>query len=127
YTPETTADHKIKKSSDTLTLVLTRTTDILATLRAEQPELFCVGFAAETQNLLEYARDKLRRKRIHMIAANLVADGRAFDQDHNALEVVWADGATTLPEMSKQALARALMTLVVAQFGRWKASREART
>ncbi|HPE61737.1 MAG TPA: bifunctional phosphopantothenoylcysteine decarboxylase/phosphopantothenate--cysteine ligase CoaBC [Thiolinea sp.] len=126
YTPKATAAHKIKKSSGTLELVLTRTTDILATLSTEKPELFCVGFAAETRNLLEYARDKLKRKRIHMIAANLVADGKAFDQDHNALEVVWADGAATLPDMSKQELARALMALVVERFTGWKAAQAVR-
>ena len=120
YTPAQAAAHKIKKSDDTLTLKMGRTVDILATVTREQKALFTVGFAAETQNLLTYARGKLERKGVQMIAANSVADGKAFDKDSNALEVVWQDGSKSLPEMSKQQLAAELMQLIEQRYQHWK-------
>lgn len=116
YTPVKVADHKIKKNAATLNLEMQRTTDILATIKQTYPHLFTVGFAAETHDLMTYARSKLERKNIDMIAANSVADGKAFDQPTNALEVVWKDGHTSLPEMDKHQLAVALMQLVAAQY-----------
>lgn len=116
YTPVSVADRKIKKNAVTLHLEMQRTTDILATIKQTHPTLFTVGFAAETHDLMVYARNKLERKNIDMIAANSVADGKAFDQPTNALEVVWKDGHTSLPEMDKNALAIALMQLVAAQY-----------
>ncbi|ACZ38463.1 bifunctional phosphopantothenoylcysteine decarboxylase/phosphopantothenate--cysteine ligase CoaBC [Sphaerobacter thermophilus] len=68
YRPASVAEHKIKKSSDDLTLNLTRTTDILASI--DRPGLLKVGFAAETTSLLDYARDKLRAKHLDLIVAN---------------------------------------------------------
>ena len=119
YTPTNIAEHKIKKTGDTLSIEMSRTVDILATVTKEQKQLFSVGFAAETQNLLAYARSKLERKGVQMIAANSVADGKAFDKDSNALEVVWADGACSLPQMSKQQLARELMLLIHQRYQHW--------
>ena len=116
YTPVTVASQKIKKNSDVLHLEMQKTTDILATIRQHYPHLFTVGFAAETHDLMQYARGKLERKGIDMIAANSVADGKAFDQATNALEVVWADGHISLPEMSKTALAEALMKIIAARY-----------
>ncbi|EIJ32829.1 bifunctional phosphopantothenoylcysteine decarboxylase/phosphopantothenate--cysteine ligase CoaBC [Thiothrix nivea] len=116
YTPVAVADRKIKKNADTLHLEMKRTVDILATIKQEYPNLFTVGFAAETHDLMAYARSKLERKGIDMIAANSVADGKAFDQPTNALEVVWQDGHYSLPEMDKHQLAEALMKLVAAQY-----------
>lgn len=116
YTPAQFAEHKIKKSNQLLQLEMTRTTDILATVSKEFPQLFTVGFAAETRDLLSYARGKLERKGVQMIAANSVADGKAFDKDSNALEVVWKDGSHSFPEMSKVQLACELMTLVAQRY-----------
>jgi phosphopantothenoylcysteine decarboxylase/phosphopantothenate--cysteine ligase len=116
YTPTEVADRKIKKNADTLHLEMKRTTDILATIKQEHPRLFTVGFAAETHDLMTYARSKLERKNIDMIAANSVAGGKAFDQATNALEVVWKHGHTSLPEMDKQQLAEALMQLIAIQY-----------
>lgn len=116
YTPVTVAAQKIKKHSDTLTLTLKRTTDILATVSKTYPHLFTVGFAAETHDLLAYARSKLERKGVDMVAANSVADGKAFDQATNALEVVWHDGHCSLPEMDKTQLARELLKLVAQRY-----------
>ena len=119
YTPSHVAGQKIKKSTEHLSLEMIKTTDILATLAAEHPQLFTVGFAAETHDLLAYARSKLERKGVQMVAANLVGDGKAFDQDRNALEVVWKDGSQTLPEMGKKELANALMELVSQHYQHW--------
>ena len=116
YTPVTVASQKIKKNSDVLHLEMQKTTDILATIRQHYPHLFTVGFAAETHDLMQYARGKLERKGIDMIAANSVADGKAFDQATNALEVVWTDGHISLPEMSKTALAEALMKIIAERY-----------
>lgn len=120
YTPAVVADQKIKKSTDELSLALTKTTDILATLSLANPQLFSVGFAAETNDVLTYARSKLERKGLKMVAANLVGDGKAFDQDNNALEVVWPGGSTSLPDMDKKRLAQALMKLISAHYQTWK-------
>ena len=116
YTPVEVAAQKIKKNSDVLQLTMRKTTDILATIRQQHPHLFTVGFAAETHDLMQYARGKLARKGIDMIAANSVAEGKAFDQPTNALEVVWAEGHVSLPEMSKLALAEALMQIIADRY-----------
>ena len=116
YTPVAIADRKIKKNADTFVLEMRRTTDILATVAQQFPQLFTVGFAAETHDLMMYARGKLERKGLDMIAANSVADGKAFDQSTNALEVVWKDGHHSLPEMSKQQLAQDLMRLIAERY-----------
>lgn len=120
YTPAEVATQKIKKSTDQLSLALTKTTDILATLSLANPKLFSVGFAAETHDVLTYARSKLARKGLQMVAANLVGAGKAFDQDSNALEVVWQGGSISLPEMDKQQLAKELMKLISAHYQTWK-------
>ncbi len=120
YTPAEVASHKIKKSGEEISILMTRTVDILATLSHENPALFSVGFAAETHDLLTYARSKLERKGVQMIAANSVAGGKAFDKDSNALEVVWHGGAQSLPEMSKTDLAAALMQLISTHYHNWK-------
>lgn len=120
YTPTEVASQKIKKSAHELNLALTKTTDILATLSLAHPQLFSVGFAAETNDVLTYARSKLERKGLKMIAANLVGEGKAFDQNTNALEVVWQGGSTSLPEMDKKQLAHELMKLISAHYQTWK-------
>jgi phosphopantothenoylcysteine decarboxylase/phosphopantothenate--cysteine ligase len=75
-----------------------------------------VGFAAETQALTTYARDKLERKKLDMIAANQVGQGRGFAVDENALQVFWSSGEASLPLKHKVQLARDLMTLIIRQF-----------
>jgi phosphopantothenoylcysteine decarboxylase/phosphopantothenate--cysteine ligase len=116
YRSDTPATHKIKKQADQMALSLVRNPDILATLREADPQLFIVGFAAETEKLAEHARGKLQRKRLDMIAANWVGDGRAFDQDDNALHVFWPGGEHELPMASKDALADALAALIAERF-----------
>ena len=114
YMPEHTAAQKIKKTGDTLTLVLLKTPDILAEVasHAERPRCV-VGFAAETGDLDRYALGKLRDKRLDMIAANDVSTpGAGFECDDNALTVFSADSRQEIPLGSKTEVARALLRLV---------------
>jgi phosphopantothenoylcysteine decarboxylase/phosphopantothenate--cysteine ligase len=112
YRPQTVATGKIKKDADTLTLNLVRNPDILASVKRRYPASFCVGFAAETDNLEHYARNKLHDKGIDMIAANWVGmqggEG-GFGSDENALRLVWREGELELPLASKTKLARELV------------------
>lgn len=108
------AAEKIKKKSDRLSLELARNDDILLRVRAAHPELFMVGFAAETDRLEEHAREKLSKKKLDLIAANWVGGGRAFDRDDNQLSVFWADGGVReLAHAGKEQLARELAALIV--------------
>ena len=112
YRPVQCASEKIKKTSDSLTLALSRTTDILATVAARAPRPFVVGFAAETQNVERNALVKLEGKRLDMIAANQVGDNLAFDCEDNALTVYWPGGKQDLSRAPKRQLAAALVSLI---------------
>jgi len=112
YRPVQCASEKIKKTSDSLSLTLSRTTDILATVAARAPRPFVVGFAAETQNVERNALAKLEGKRLDMIAANQVGDNLAFDCEDNALTVYWPGGKQDLGHAPKRQLAAALVSLI---------------
>lgn len=114
YMPAETLPQKIKKSGETLSLVLVRTADILAEVAAHpQRPALVVGFAAETQDMEAYARDKLHRKGLDLIAANDVGRaGQGFECDDNALSVFWRDGRRDIPHGTKVRVARDLMALV---------------
>ncbi|MGC3872689.1 bifunctional phosphopantothenoylcysteine decarboxylase/phosphopantothenate--cysteine ligase CoaBC [Halomonas sp. GXIMD04776] len=123
YRAEQVAEHKIKKTSDNdaLTLRLVKNPDIIATI-AESPtdaRPFVVGFAAETQDLERYARDKLMRKNLDMIVANDVGQaGLGFGTDDNAALLLWreapdAPGRLDLPPQSKTALAARIIDTAV--------------
>lgn len=116
YRVATAATRKIKKHDDTLPLMLVKNPDILSTIRAANPALFMVGFAAETDDLESHARGKLERKGLQMIAANWVGDGRAFEVDHNALQVFWAGGGQAIPEAGKATVARTLAALIADRY-----------
>ncbi len=110
------AAHKIKKTSDELSLQLARTPDILATVAAGSPRPFVVGFAAETQNVERNALAKLEGKKLDMIAANQVGEGLAFDCDDNALTVYWAGGKRELERAPKCQLAGSLIDVIAERF-----------
>lgn len=110
------AADKIKKKDADLTLKLVRNDDILVRVRSENPALFMVGFAAETENLEQHAREKLAKKKLDLIAANWVGQGRAFDQDDNQLTVFWQDGHRALTHGPKDQLARELAALIVERY-----------
>ena len=111
------ADEKIKKSDDDLTLTLVRNPDILATVSNSSSRPFCVGFAAETQKLEQYARAKLEKKNLDMIVANLVGDGLTFGKDSSAVEVFWRDGGSqSFATQAKRALADHLIELIAERY-----------
>ena len=116
YRPVQAAAEKIKKTSDSLMLALSRTTDILATVAANTPRPFVVGFAAETQNVERNALIKLEGKRLDMIAANQVGDGLAFDCDDNALTVYWPGGKRELARAAKRDVAAGLVNVIAERF-----------
>lgn len=115
FRPEQISSDKLKKQGKSITLTLRQNPDIVASVAALKNGPFTVGFAAETQHLERYAKSKLKDKNLDMIAANLVGDGLAFDQDDNALEVYWHTGSSSLNKMSKHKLAHALITLIAQQ------------
>ncbi|MGB5259318.1 MAG: bifunctional phosphopantothenoylcysteine decarboxylase/phosphopantothenate--cysteine ligase CoaBC [Gammaproteobacteria bacterium] len=116
YRPQAAATQKIRKSDTTMTLVLERNPDILADVAVLPAAPFTVGFAAETEALLERAKHKRTAKGIDMIAANLVGAGRGFDVDENALHVVWDGGDVELPSTGKTRLAVQLVELIADRY-----------
>lgn len=89
-------DHKIKKKDGTVTLELAQNPDILKTLGSRKKDQILVGFAAETRNLEDYAREKIASKNLDMIVANDVsAPGAGFDIDTNIFTLITADGKKT--------------------------------
>lgn len=116
YRPAGVADQKIKKSADKLTLELVRNPDIVATIAARPHKPFVLGFAAETQDVEAYARDKLARKKLDMIACNDVArQDIGFQSDDNALTVIWPEGSVVLEKASKAEIARRLVAVLAAR------------
>jgi len=117
YRPAARADAKIKKSEAALTLTLEPTPDILAEVaRARRDGLLVVGFAAETDNVLENARDKLLRKNLDAVVANdLTQDGAGFDAETNVITVLARDRErpAALPLMSKLDAAHRVLDEVV--------------
>ncbi|HEC05205.1 MAG TPA: bifunctional phosphopantothenoylcysteine decarboxylase/phosphopantothenate--cysteine ligase CoaBC [Thiothrix sp.] len=122
FSPATTSNNKIKKNSDTetLELTLTKNPDILAETSHAHPNLFTVGFAAETTDLEKYAKGKLISKKLNMIAANKVGKNQGFDKDDNALLVLWEGGKCTLPLTSKKHLSQQLVQLISENFEIYK-------
>ncbi|WP_040727606.1 bifunctional phosphopantothenoylcysteine decarboxylase/phosphopantothenate--cysteine ligase CoaBC [Thiomicrorhabdus sp. Kp2] len=105
------AEQKIKKQadSDEMTLQLVKNPDIVAWVAQQTDKPFVVGFAAETQNVIEYAKDKLQRKKLDMICANQVGDTQGFEADVNSLTVITASQQQTFPTSSKTQQAMALL------------------
>jgi phosphopantothenoylcysteine decarboxylase/phosphopantothenate--cysteine ligase len=107
YKPAAVHANKIKRSEGRITLDLEPTADILAELGRNKGQAVLVGFAAETNRLLENARDKLQRKGVDMIVANDVTqEGAGFDTDTNIVTLVMRDGRDiALPKMTKREVA----------------------
>ena len=115
YRPAVVAERKIKKSGERVEIVLERTPDILASVAARQQRPFVVGFAAETHDVETYARGKLESKNLDLIAANEVGDDKVFDQDDNALIVLWREGRALIGPASKQIVAKELIELITSR------------
>ena len=123
YRVEQVAEQKIKKTGDNdeLTLKLVKNPDIIASVAGlTEKRPFTVGFAAETQNVEQYAKDKLQRKNLDMICANDVSGGQVFNADQNALHLFWRNGEKRLPLADKTKLAEALVNEVVERYSKNK-------
>ncbi len=114
YRVRETAAHKIKKTADELTLSLVKNDDILMALGERKTRQFLVGFAAETRDLQENAREKLARKNLDMIVGNLVGQpSSGFGTDTNRVTLFYPDGqAEPLEEMEKDAVAHIILDRV---------------
>ena len=115
YRPADARTHQIKKSEETMHIELVRAKDSLASVAALDAAPITVGFAAETENVRDYALGKLQKKKLDMIVANRVGDDRGFDQDDNAVDVFWDGGEKAFAETAKTELARDIIQLVVAR------------
>jgi len=112
YRPAAAAEHKIKKSGAELAITLTPNPDILAEVAALPNPPFCVGFAAESRNLDEYAEGKRKAKKLPMVVGNLVQDGLGGDDN----QVVLFDeaGRHPLPKAPKPEVARSIVAHLAA-------------
>ena len=116
YRPSERAGEKIKKSEETLTLTLERTPDVLSQVAASRSNgMLVIGFAAETENVVENAIDKLRRKNLDAIVANDVTRADAgFDTTTNAVTIITKDGEPVeLPVMSKLEAANRILDVII--------------
>ena len=122
WRPAAPADHKIKKdgSGEVPALAFVENPDILAGVaasdRARKGVLYCVGFAAESRDLLAHAQAKRERKGVPLLVGNI--GPATFGQDDNALLLVDASGARELPRASKLTLARQLIAEIATRLGR---------
>jgi phosphopantothenoylcysteine decarboxylase/phosphopantothenate--cysteine ligase len=114
FKPAQIAAHKMKKGSDDqMTLTLVKNPDIIASVAALKNKPFTVGFAAETQNVLDYARGKLAAKNLDLIAANDVANSDiGFNSEYNALTLISSDQQHSLPQTTKTKLARQMIDYI---------------
>lgn len=115
FRPNQMATQKIKKGSgeNILNIELVENPDIVASVAGLENKPFTVGFAAETQDLVAYAKKKLINKKLDLIIANDVSDQTiGFNSDNNATTVITADSETTLPSMSKSTLSRKLIGMI---------------
>lgn len=118
YRPRATAVDKIKKTEATFSLELERTPDILAELGARARRPLLVGFAAETREVETYARDKLARKNLDLIAANQVGEGMGFEVADNALVLYGRDAVIDLGRADKTELASRLLDVIADRLAR---------
>ncbi len=112
FQPVTVASTKIKKQGIAIKLDLEPAPDIVKSIAENSVRPFVVGFAAETNDVEENARGKLKRKKLDMIAANHVGDGIAFDCEDNALTVLWPGGKAEVRRGPKIEVARELIALI---------------
>ncbi|MFC3393385.1 bifunctional phosphopantothenoylcysteine decarboxylase/phosphopantothenate--cysteine ligase CoaBC [Brenneria rubrifaciens] len=118
YRPKFVADKKIKKQGNEITVTMIKNPDIIADVAAlDENRPYVVGFAAETQNVEEYARQKLARKKLDLICANDVSlSGHGFNSETNALHLFWQDGDKRLPQCDKLLLGQNLIDEIVSRY-----------
>ncbi|MGO9633825.1 MAG: bifunctional phosphopantothenoylcysteine decarboxylase/phosphopantothenate--cysteine ligase CoaBC [Steroidobacteraceae bacterium] len=112
FQPVSVAKQKIKKQGGTVKIDLEAAPDIIKSVADMVKRPFVVGFAAETNDVEENARSKLKRKKLDLIAANQVGDGIAFDCEDNALTVLWPGGKVEIARAPKLDVARELIALI---------------
>ena len=121
YRPETIADTKLKKDptalEQTLTIKLVRNPDVVASVASKENRPFVVGFAAETENVIAYAQNKLKRKNLDLIIANDVSDPTiGFNSDDNRVTLIGADFEEPIGKSSKRQLAGHLVEMIAHHF-----------
>lgn len=118
YRSAEVACKKIKKQGDEITLKMIKNPDIVAGVAAmKEGRPYVVGFAAETDNVEEYAQQKRRRKNLDLICANDVSQaGQGFNSDNNALHLFWQDGEKKLPLSDKSLLGQQLLDEIVSRY-----------
>jgi phosphopantothenoylcysteine decarboxylase/phosphopantothenate--cysteine ligase len=117
YRVEQVAAQKIKKSSQKMKLELVPNPDIVSEVAGLKNGPYTLGFAAETEKVEQHAREKLQRKNLDMIAANLVdAEQTGFESDTNELIVIWPDGQRLLTLNDKNEIAKQLIDLVAEHY-----------
>lgn len=111
YRPSDTSDHKIKKTADSLTITLVRNPDIIGTLAARPDRPLMVGFAAETQHIEQFGREKLQRKKLDLLFANDAA--ATFNSDEICATALWGEvGSQSLGPANKHLVARQMLALI---------------
>ena len=106
----------MKKGAETMSIDLVKSPDILTSVAELDAAPFTVGFAAETENVREYALGKLNNKKLDMIVANQVGEDRGFDLDDNAVAVYWSGGEQAFAKSAKTELAQQIIKLIAARY-----------
>jgi len=114
YRPEQPVSEKIKKNDDTMVLNLVKNPDILALISKSENRPFCIGFAAETHKLEEYARKKLADKQLDLIFANNAAD--TFNSESALATAYWNNSEKAFSESTKSSLARDMIALIASRY-----------
>lgn len=113
YRPEAYSTNKIKKEQATLNLKLVQNIDIISHIKQKHPHIFCVAFAAETNDIEKNGIKKLHKKNVDMIAINDVSDGKVFNQEENELHVVAKTGeAQLIKRNTKLNVAHTLLEII---------------
>jgi phosphopantothenoylcysteine decarboxylase/phosphopantothenate--cysteine ligase len=117
YRCKTIATQKMAKKADTFNLILEKNPDIVASVAELKKRPVTIGFAAETEHVIEHARAKLTNKKLDMIIANQVGQKNSgINSDDNAVTVLWDNQQRVFPHMSKHKLARELIEWIAKQF-----------
>lgn len=110
YRPADVSDQKIKKNQDDMHIRLVKNPDIIATVAAQEKPPFCVGFAAETQDVISYAKGKLEKKKLNMVIANDVSSQHiGFNTDDNAIIIIDHESTTEYGQASKYVLSQKIL------------------
>jgi phosphopantothenoylcysteine decarboxylase/phosphopantothenate--cysteine ligase len=116
YRPRQVPEQKIKKKTDTLDLTMIKCPDVLAAVAALSDGPFTVGFAAETEKLEAHALEKLEKKQLDMIVANLVGTNLGFDRDDNSAVILWPGGRHEIARNTKSEVARQIVALIAERY-----------